>query len=73
MTPEPVSNKLRLREIEQTLAADLHAALDRVRHATNEEDRTRAAEAHLRALQRFTDFAAKGIVPDDLSNRGSCE
>jgi hypothetical protein len=26
-----------------------------------------AIDAHIRALQRFTDFAAKGIVPQDLA------
>lgn len=70
MNPDAAPDKFRLRDIEQRLAADLHAAVGRVRRATTEQERAKAAEAHLRALQRFTDFAAKGIIPPDLHVEG---
>jgi hypothetical protein len=68
MEPEPALDKFRLRQVEQELAAELQAASERLRRASNEADRRVAIDAHIRALQRFTDFAAKGIVPRDLAS-----
>jgi hypothetical protein len=67
MEPHPALDKFRLRQIEQELAAELQAATERLRRAASETDRRVAIDAHIRALQRFTDFAAKGIVPQDLA------
>ncbi len=67
MEPDPALDKFRLRQIEQELAAELQAANERLRRASSEADRRVAIDAHIRALQRFTDFAAKGIVPSDLA------
>jgi len=66
MEPDPALDKFRLREIEQQLAADLQTASERLRRATSEEEKRKATEAQIRALQRFTDYAARGIVPQDL-------
>jgi hypothetical protein len=67
MEPNCALDKFRLRQIEQELAAELQAASERLRRAYSETDRREAIDAHIRALQRFTDFAAKGIVPQDLT------
>ena len=67
MEPDPALDKFRLRQVEQELAAELQAASERLRRASNEADRRVAIDAHILALQRFTDFAAKGIVPQDLA------
>lgn len=66
MEPDPALDKFRKREIEQRLAADRQSANLRLRSAPNGEEKRHALEACSRALQRFTDFAAKGIVPEDL-------
>jgi hypothetical protein len=66
MEPYPALDKFRLREIEQQLAADLQAASERLRRAPTEDEKNKATEAQIRALQRFRDFAARGIVPQDL-------
>jgi hypothetical protein len=66
MQPDPGFDKFRRREIEQQLAANLQAASERLRRATTEEDRRTAREGNTRALQRFTDFVTKGVVPEDL-------
>jgi hypothetical protein len=66
MQPDPGLDKFRRREVEQQLAAELQAASERLRRATTEEQRRTAREVNARALQRFTDFAAKGVVPEDL-------
>ena len=66
MEPDSALDKFRRREIEQQLAADLQVANQRLRNASTDEERRRATESYAKALQRFTDFAAKGIVPQDL-------
>jgi parvulin-like peptidyl-prolyl isomerase len=68
--PERGLDKFRLREIEQQLAADLQAASERLRRVGTEEQKLEALQAHLRALHRFTDFAARHIVPEDLMAAG---
>jgi hypothetical protein len=65
MEPRCGFDKFRLREIEQRLAGELQSASQQLRLAFPEEKR-QASEAHQRALERFTNFAAKGIVPQDL-------
>jgi hypothetical protein len=64
MEPGPLLDKYRMREIEQTLAAELQAASEQLRLASSEEEKRNALEFHLRAVQQFRDFAAKGIVPE---------
>jgi hypothetical protein len=64
MEPRPLLDKYRMREIEQTLAAELQAASEQLRLASSEEEKRNALEVHLRAVQQFRDFAAKGIVPE---------
>jgi hypothetical protein len=66
MEPDFALDKFQRREIEKRLASDLQAASDGLRRTSTEEERARASAAHQRALQRFTDFVAKGIVPEDL-------
>jgi len=66
MEPDSAIDKFRRREIEKRLASDLQAASEGLRRASTEEEKSRSSAAHLRALQRFTDFVAKGIVPEDL-------
>jgi hypothetical protein len=66
MEPRCDLDKFRLREIERRLAAELQSASQRLRLALTEEDKRQALEAQHNALQRFTNFAAKGIVPQDL-------
>jgi hypothetical protein len=64
--PEGALDKFRLREVERQLAADLQAASEQLRRVLTEEQKQAALQSHLHALQRFTDFAARQIVPEDL-------
>jgi type VI protein secretion system component VasF len=64
--PQGALDKFQLREVEQRLAADLQAASEQLRRVLTEEQKQAALQSHSRALQRFTDFAAKQIVPEDL-------
>jgi hypothetical protein len=66
MTPNSTLDKFRLREIERKLVADLHATREQTRLAATEEEKRNALETYLLALQRFSEFAAKGIVPDEF-------
>jgi hypothetical protein len=66
MTPNSAMDKFRLREIEQRLAAELHAANEQMRLASTDEEKRNASDAHQRSLQRFADFAARGIVPEEF-------
>jgi parvulin-like peptidyl-prolyl isomerase len=68
--PERGLDKFRLREIEQVLASDLQGSSERLRIVATEEQKQQALQSHLRALQRFTDFAARHIVPEDLMAAG---
>jgi hypothetical protein len=66
MTPNPAPDKFRRYEIEQQLASELHAAREQTRLASTEEEKRNVLEAYLLALQRYTEFAAKGIVPEEF-------
>jgi hypothetical protein len=66
MEPGPLLDKYRLRGIEQKLTAELQAASEQLRLASSEEEKRKAVEVYLRAVQRFRDFAAKGIVPEEF-------
>ena len=66
MKPRCDLDKFRLREIEQPLAGELQSASEQLQPALTAEEKRQALEAQRRALQRFTSFAAKGIVPQDL-------
>jgi hypothetical protein len=66
MTPSPTPDKFRLREIEQQLVADLQATGEQTRLASTEEEKRGALQTYLRALHRFAEFAAKGIVPEEF-------
>jgi hypothetical protein len=59
-------DKFRQREIEQQLSSEIQSAREQIRTATTEEERTQASQALERALQRFADFAARNIVPDEF-------
>src|SRR5207237_10788414 len=51
--------------VDDKISAGLHPpATQLVRNQASEDRDT--AEAWRRALQRFTDFVARGVVPDDL-------
>jgi len=65
MEPGTGLDKYRLREIEQQLAAELQGASEHLRRVSADE-KCQALASHLRALQRFTDFAARGIVPEEF-------
>lgn len=58
--------KLSSRKIEQQLSAELHAANALVISATTPAEKREGMAAYDRALQRFADFVARGIVPEDL-------
>jgi hypothetical protein len=64
--PHQSLNKFRLREIEQELFVELQPARERRRTATTGEEKRIALAAFERALQRFTDFAARKIVPEEF-------
>jgi hypothetical protein len=66
MGTERAIDKFRLREIEQQLAAEVQVARAQIRSATTEEEKRKASGALQHALQRFTDFAARNIVPEEL-------
>jgi hypothetical protein len=66
MEPHPSLDAFRLREIEKELFRELETARQQVRAAANEEEKSVASEAHNRALQRFTDFVARKIVPEEF-------
>jgi F0F1-type ATP synthase assembly protein I len=66
MTPNSALDKFRLREIEQQLAADVHAAKELTRLASTDEEKRNSSHAYQQALQLFTDFAARGIVPEEF-------
>jgi hypothetical protein len=68
MEPDSALDKFQRREIEKRLVSDLQAASEGLRRASNEEEKAKSSAAHLRALQRFTEFVTKGIVPEDLKN-----
>ena len=58
-------------EIEQQIAAELHAAREQVRSAMNDEDKRTADEAFQCALNQFKNFVGRGIVPDKFLDRHS--
>ena len=60
------SRQVCLHEIEQQLASELHAAMEQTRLASTEEEKHNALNTYLLALQRFTEFAAKGLVPEEF-------
>jgi hypothetical protein len=66
MEPYQSPRVFRMREIERQLTAELHSARERVRLAVSGEEKRIAKEDADRALQRFTDFAAKNIVPEEF-------
>jgi hypothetical protein len=66
MDPHRSLDNFRLREIEQKLAAELHSARGQFLTATTEEEKRTASGVLSRALQRFTEFAARKIVPDEF-------
>jgi hypothetical protein len=69
LEPRDALDKFRMREIEQALAAELQTAKQHARLATTEEEKRTTTEALARALQRFTDFAARIIVPEEFRNK----
>jgi hypothetical protein len=71
MEPGSFWTRYRLREIEQKLTAELQAASEQLRLASSEEEKRKALEVHLRAVQRFREFAAKGIVPEEFLRQSS--
>jgi hypothetical protein len=66
MEPHRSLDKFRQREIEQHLSAEIQSAKERLRTAATEEEKRTASQAFDQALQRFTDFAAKQIVPKEF-------
>jgi hypothetical protein len=63
MAPNSAIDKFRQHEIEQQLASELHTAREQTRRASTEEQKQNALETYLLALQRYSEFAAKGLVP----------
>jgi hypothetical protein len=66
MEPYRALDRFRLREVQRQLAAELQTTSEKLRRASSEEEKRQALESHRQALQRFAEFAAKGIVPSDL-------
>jgi hypothetical protein len=66
---EPNANRFFLREVEQQLAAEIQAARQQLLGASRGEEKLRASEALNRALHRFTEFATRGIVPEEFGHR----
>jgi hypothetical protein len=66
MTPNSAVDKFRLHEIEQQLASELHAAREQTRGASTDEEKRNVLQTYLLALQRYTEFAAKGLVPEEF-------
>jgi len=66
MTPNSAIDKFRLLEIEQQLASELQAAMEQTRLASTEKEPHNVLQTYLLALQRYTEFAAKGIVPEEV-------
>jgi hypothetical protein len=64
MDPNRDIDTFRLREIEQQLAAEIQLARTKVTSATAEDERLKASEVLQIALKRFTEFAARRIVPE---------
>jgi hypothetical protein len=69
MSPNRDLDKFQMQEVERQLTADLEQRAQKLRAASTKEERTEAWPAYQQALQRFRDFAAKGIVPEDLIPR----
>ena len=66
MTPNSALGEFRLHEIEQQLASELHAAREQTTLASTEEEKHNVLETYLLALLRYTEFATKGIVPEEF-------
>lgn len=66
MEPKPELDKFRLREIEQQVARELSIAREKLRRASTEQEKQDSSDSYHRALQRFTDFVARGIVPKEF-------
>jgi adenine C2-methylase RlmN of 23S rRNA A2503 and tRNA A37 len=66
MTPNSAIDQFRQHEIEQQLASELHAAMEQTRRASTEEQKHNVLETYLVALQRYTEFATKGLVPEEF-------
>jgi hypothetical protein len=58
-----------MREIQKRLTQELQLASERVRlFQGNSEQKEAVKQGYEKSLRRFTEFAVKGIVPDDLKN-----
>jgi len=66
MEPRRGVEKFRQLQIEQQLAAEIQAARVQIIRATTKEEKHKASGALQHALQRFTDFAARDILPEEL-------
>ena len=66
MKPYRTFNDFRLRQIEQRLTAELRTSREQLCTASTQDEKRQALDAHLGALQRFTEFATNGKVPKDL-------
>jgi hypothetical protein len=66
MEPHPSLDRFRIREIEQQLTAELQHASEQILKATTEEEKRSALEFRNRVLQRWTDFVARRIVPQEF-------
>jgi hypothetical protein len=63
------ADRYRVREIQKHLTGELHAASERVRlFQGTAEAKEVLTRAYRDSVRRFAEFAAKGIVPDDLKN-----
>jgi hypothetical protein len=61
-----VTENFRKREIERQLTNELQVARIQMASATTEEEKRKASGALQNALQRFTGFAARNIVPEEF-------
>jgi hypothetical protein len=64
--PHPSLDRFRMREIEQQLTAELQRARERLLKAITDKEKRSAVKFRNLALQRWTDFVARKIVPKEF-------
>jgi hypothetical protein len=66
MGPRRGLDKFRLRVIEQKLASEIQQARLQLLMSLTETETLAASESLRVAMQRFTDFAARNVIPEDV-------
>jgi hypothetical protein len=66
MQPHRGLDRFRLREIEQQLTSDIQKAREHVRMSLTDTEKLADSESLRIALQRFTDFALRNVIPREF-------